>query len=837
MADGTLTLDATINTAKYKSGAKEIESSNEQVKRSSQDADNATKKIGSGAGESSGKFAAAWSKAGDIAKKALVAGVAAAGVAIVGLGKSAVDAYAAYEQAVGGVDTLFKDSSATVQKYAAQAYKTAGVSANEYMSQITSFSASLIGSLGGDTAKAAEMGNQAIMDMSDNANKMGTDIGTIQQTYQSLARGNYAMLDNLKLGYGGTKAEMARMIKDANAVKKANGEMADLSIDSFADVTEAIHIMQDKMGITGTTAKEAATTIEGSVNMMKAAWKNWLTALANPDADLRSMTQQLIDAAGTVIENVMPVIVEVMRATAFALPKVLSGVFKGLGGEISQILSESFGVDMGAVAEKLAPLQKLGGSLMTLFQGLGASLGPVFGAIGTSLQNLGNFALSALGYLQPLIDMVVAQMPTVQSIITSIMGVLTTVQGVLTSLWQVIMSNIMPVVTQIISTVLPPILAAINAILPYIQQLASVLGTVLTPIISKVSQFIGGALATAFQIVQPVIHGFMSVVQNIIGVLQGIIAFITGVFTGNWGQAWDGIKQIGANVWDAIQNIVQTVIDIIGNIINTVLGKIKEIWGNIWNGIKSVASNVWDGIKSLISNAINAVKSTISNILNGIKSIFSNAWNAVKNGVSSAWDGIKRAVSDGINGMMDFVKGIPGKVKDAFLGAADWLVSAGGDIINGLIKGITGAVGKAVNAVKDAVGNVVDGAKKFLGIGSPSRVFRDQIGQWIPAGLAVGIDANTDDALAAVHDMTNATIDVAYAGLDDLSKLSTPAKTDQSNLRTSSDLEAIMTRAMLNALTQLPTVRTMDTPDKAVAWIINDLDDTLALRARRIGAI
>lgn len=792
MADGTLTLDATINTAKYKSGAKEIESSNEQVKRSSQDADNATKKIGSGAGESSGKFSAAWSKAGNIAKKALVAGVTAAGAAIVGLGKSAVDAYAAYEQAVGGVDTLFKDSSATVQKYAAEAYKTAGVSANEYMSQITSFSASLIGSLGGDTAKAAEMGNQAIIDMSDNANKMGTDIGTIQQTYQSLARGNYAMLDNLKLGYGGTKAEMARMIKDANAVKKANGEMADLSIDSFADVTEAIHIMQDKMGITGTTSMEAATTIEGSVNMMKAAWQNWLTALGNTDADLSSMTQQLIDSAGTVMQNVLPRIVEVMRGMASALPKVLSGVFSGLGGMISQILSESFGVDMGAVTEKLAPLQTLGGSLMTIFQSLGAALGPVLNSIGTSLQNLGNLAMSALGYLQPFIDTIVAQMPTVQSIITSIMGVLTTVQGVLTSLWQVIMSNIMPVATKIASTVLPPILAAINAILPYIQQLASVLGTVLTPIISKVSQFIGGALATAFQIVQPVIHGFISVVQNIIGVLQGIIAFITGVFTGNWGQAWDGIKQI--------------------------------------------ASNVWEGIKSLISNAINAVKSTISNILNGIKSIFSNAWNAVKNGVSSAWDGIKRAVSDGINGMMDFVKGIPGKVKDAFLGAADWLVSAGGDIINGLIKGITGAVGKAVKAVKDAVGNVIDGAKKFLGIGSPSRVFRDQIGQWIPAGLAVGIDANTDDALAAVHDMTNATIDVAYAGLDDLSKLSTPVKTDQSNLRTSSDLESIMTRAMLNALTQLPTVRTMDTPDKAVAWIINDLDDTLALRARRIGA-
>ncbi len=191
-----------------------------------------------------------------------LAGVGTAVAALAGVGKSALDAYATYEQAVGGVDTLFKGASGTVQKYAAEAYRTAGVSANEYMTQVTSFSASLISSLGGDTAKAAELGNTAMIDMSDNANKMGTDIESIQQTYQSLARGNYAMLDNLKLGYGGTKSEMERLIQDANKVKQANGEMGDLSIDKFSDVVQAIHIMQEQMGISGTTAKEAATTIE-----------------------------------------------------------------------------------------------------------------------------------------------------------------------------------------------------------------------------------------------------------------------------------------------------------------------------------------------------------------------------------------------------------------------------------------------------------------------------------------------------------------------------------------------------------------------------------------------
>jgi len=224
------------------------------------------------------------------------------------------------------VDTLFKDASGTVQKYAAEAYKNAGVSANEYMTQVTSFSASLISSLGGDTAKAAELGNTAMVDMSDNANKMGTDIESIQQTYQSLARGNYAMLDNLKLGYGGTKSEMERLIQDANKVKQANGEMGDLSIDKFSDVVQAIHIMQEQMGISGTTAKEAATTIEGSVGMMKAAWQNWLAELGKDNADINGLTKQLVDSIGTVIQNVGPRIAQIITGITAALPQLFSSL-------------------------------------------------------------------------------------------------------------------------------------------------------------------------------------------------------------------------------------------------------------------------------------------------------------------------------------------------------------------------------------------------------------------------------------------------------------------------------------------------------------------------------
>ena len=223
------------------------------------------------------------------AVKGIAAGMAAATAGVAALSKAALDSYASYEQLVGGVDTLFKESSATVQQYAAEAYKTAGVSANTYMEQATAFSASLIQALGGDTQAAAQYANQAIMDMSDNANKMGTDIESIQQTYQSLMRGNYAMLDNLKLGYGGTKKEIERLVADA---EKLTGQALDPS--KFSDIITAIHAVQENLGITGTTALEASTTIEGSLNMAKAAWSNLLTGIADDNADFSGLVDNFV---------------------------------------------------------------------------------------------------------------------------------------------------------------------------------------------------------------------------------------------------------------------------------------------------------------------------------------------------------------------------------------------------------------------------------------------------------------------------------------------------------------------------------------------------------------
>nr|DAR07953.1 MAG TPA: tail tape measure protein [Caudoviricetes sp.] len=254
-----------------------------------------------------------------VAAKAAAAATAAAAGAVIALTKSAVENYGEYEQLVGGVETLFKDSAGTVEEYAKNAYKTAGLSANEYMETVTSFSASLLQSMGNDTEAAAEKADQAITDMSDNANKMGTDMQSIQNAYQGFAKQNYTMLDNLKLGYGGTKEEMQRLIDDANALNAAQGNYTNYSIESYADIVDAIHTVQTEMGITGTTALEASTTIEGSVSAMKAAWSNFVTGLGNDNANISELSAQLIESVGTVAENVLPVVETVLKNIAVAV--------------------------------------------------------------------------------------------------------------------------------------------------------------------------------------------------------------------------------------------------------------------------------------------------------------------------------------------------------------------------------------------------------------------------------------------------------------------------------------------------------------------------------------
>lgn len=263
---------------------------------------------------------------GDVLKanllgSAIVSGIKAVASGIKSLISGAIEGYGEYEQLVGGVETLFGSSADTVIKNAENAYKTAGLSANAYMETVTSFSASLLQSMGNDTEAAAKKADQALTDMSDNANKMGTDMQSIQNAYQGFAKQNYTMLDNLKLGYGGTKEEMQRLIDDANALNAAQGNYTNYSIESYADIVDAIHTVQTEMGITGTTALEASTTVEGSINSMKAAYQNFVTGLGDQNADIGALTEELIQTAGTVAENVRPVIENVVKNIAETVKK------------------------------------------------------------------------------------------------------------------------------------------------------------------------------------------------------------------------------------------------------------------------------------------------------------------------------------------------------------------------------------------------------------------------------------------------------------------------------------------------------------------------------------
>lgn len=265
--------------------------------------------------------------------KAMASAIKEAGAALVDLGKQSIQGFAEQEQLIGGVDTLFKESSAQVQQYANDAYKTAGLSANDYMETVTSFSASLLQSLGGDTAAAAQKADQAITDMSDNANKMGTDMTSIQNAYQGFAKANYTMLDNLKLGYGGTKQEMERLLADA---EKFSGIKYDIS--SYADIVDAIHVVQTEMGITGTTAKEAATTIQGSANSMKSAWSNLLTGMSNENLDLDKLVQNVVDSVGTYADNLLPRLQTMLPRFAEGMTQLVNGLVPYVGPAMEMLL-------------------------------------------------------------------------------------------------------------------------------------------------------------------------------------------------------------------------------------------------------------------------------------------------------------------------------------------------------------------------------------------------------------------------------------------------------------------------------------------------------------------
>jgi phage-related protein len=506
--------------------------------------DNTTKKSKE-ASEKIGKFF------GSVAKtvgKASLAAIGAAATGIAALTKSAVENYAEYEQLVGGVETLFKDSSAKVLEYANNAYKTAGLSANDYMETVTSFSASLLQSLGGDTEKAAEIGNMAVIDMSDNANKMGSSMESIQNAYAGFAKQNYTMLDNLKLGYGGTKEEMQRLIDDANALNAAQGNMTKYSIDSYADIVSAIHDVQTEMGITGTTAQEAATTIQGSLASTKAAWDNWLTGTGSIDA-----------LVGTVVNS------------AGLLAKAIGDILPSLTTGISQLVAQ-LAPEIPPLINQLLP--SIIDSIVTLIDSLGSQLPAILATI------LPVITQTAPQIINTLITALISSLPVVVSSAGQL--ILALAAGISQSL-PTLIPTIVDVVLQIVMTLVENVNLLVDAAVDLISALAEGLIAALPILIAQaptiISRLVQELIAAAPQLL-------LSAAEIVVQIVSGIA---------------DNLFTLGKSAGEIITTIVEGVGEMWGSIVNVgqqVVDKIKEGISNAWQGLKNWFNGLWDGLFS-----------------------------------------------------------------------------------------------------------------------------------------------------------------------------------------------------------------------------------------------
>lgn len=478
---------------------------------------------------------------------ALGAALASAATGVVALGKAALESYAQYEQLVGGVDKLFQDASPKLQEYAANAYQTAGMSANQYMEQATSFSAALINSLGGDTQKAADMADVAMRAMSDNVNTFGTSMTDVQNAFQGFSKQNFSMLDNLKLGYSGSREEMERLIKDANEYRASIGESSDLTIDSFADQIEAIQSIQEKQHIAGTTAREAATTIEGSVGMAKAAWQNWVTELGKDNADMGKLTTQLVDSVTAAASNIVPRIAVIAGAAMAAISEQLPSAVEQIGASLS-----GYAPTIGASVMSL-----IGTVAQMAMEYAPTALLAIVGAITAFLTEY------APTLLQAAMTMLLA---IVQAIIDSGPQIMAALMVVLQSLVQLCIDNA-PAMLDAALSLVGMLLQAIVEYGPQIlAQLLLLLASLVVAIGMKVGEFFDGGG------------------QLIEGLLMGAQAFFDQV------SAWFG--SIGDMILGAIGDLGSLLWDAGTSVIDGFLGGLKGAWGGVASWFSSITASI-----------------------------------------------------------------------------------------------------------------------------------------------------------------------------------------------------------------------------------------------------
>jgi phage-related protein len=639
------------------------------------------------AGDAADKSSSKFEKFGSVLKgigAAMGAVAMAAGAAAVSLGKEVIAAYADYEQLVGGVDTLFKESSQELQTYAANAYKTAGMSANDYMETVTSFSASLIQSLGGDTEAAVKYADMAITDMSDNANKMGTDISLIQNAYQGFAKQNYTMLDNLKLGYGGTKTEMERLLADAQAISGI-----EYDISSYADVVEAIHVIQDSMGVAGATAAEAENTISGSINSLQAALQNLLVGFGNADADMEMLCQNMVDALQNVIRNVTPVIENMVKVlptvtdallTAFAdlLPALLDTVTQLFTQLLNTILTLLPQLIPAAVEAIMTIVQALIDNLPLLVDAAVQLVVALVEGIGTALPQLIPAAVQAI---VTIVQGLIANLPLIlDAALQLIMGL---AEGLLTAI-PMLIEALPSIILAIVDFIIGAIPQIIEAGIQLLTSLVSALPDIITAIVAAIPQIIEGIITAILdsipQIIQAGIDLLVALIQALPEIITTIVAAIPEIIGSIVNALINSIPQI-------VQAGVQLLISLIKNL-PTIIVEIVKAVPQIISGLVSAFGK---GVSQLADVGANLVRG----LWQGIQSLASWLWNKVSGWISSIWDGIcdffgiaSPSKEMGWVGEM-LVEGLAGAInangKDA-VEAAEGMADDINSVMNGLAK-------------------------------------------------------------------------------------------------------------------------------------------------------
>lgn len=560
--------------------------------------------------------------------KVMAAAIGAVATAVGVIGTKALSAYADYEQLVGGVETLFGDSADTIQKYASEAYKTAGISANQYMEQATSFSASLLQSLGGDTKAAAETTNMAIIDMADNANKMGTSLESIQNAYQGFAKQNYTMLDNLKLGYGGTKEEMERLLADA---EKISGVKYDIS--NLNDVYQAIHVIQGELGITGTTALEASTTISGSIGMMKASWQNLIAGIANENADMGQLVDNFTDSITTAVDNIVPKLLTILPNLTQGFKTLIQNLLPKLPPIIQQILptliESAVALIQGLVDVMPDIISALLECLPALIDGVVELVNGIIEALPSLMASICEALPSLVSQLiEGIIALVLSVCENFSSIIQPIIDML---PDLIMSIVEALCDNLPALINGIIQLVM----GIVGAVDQIIAKLVPMIPVIILEIVKAIIMCIPTILLGVKQVFESILHSLMAFIASIINsVVYCWNWLVDNVFApiGNWFYEnviepvanffeglWKTVSGFFVNLWDDIKNVFSVVANWINqHVVQPVVGffqkmgqTIKSVWDGIWKAIKNVVNSIIGGINGMIRGVCSGVNFVI----------------------------------------------------------------------------------------------------------------------------------------------------------------------------------------------------------------------------------